>query len=90
MVRVADCMIWPVIPQPTEWQHIGNQIDAAFIFVQPTPVGLMRPKGSAKRYPLEYVRWVKAGVGLFFPGAPPFQGKKLQSHERQTPAQRQY
>jgi hypothetical protein len=20
------------VPQPTEWQHIGNQIDAAFIF----------------------------------------------------------
>jgi hypothetical protein len=25
-------MIWRVIPQPTERQHIGNQIDAAFIF----------------------------------------------------------
>jgi hypothetical protein len=23
--------IRPVVPQPTEWQHIGNQIDAAFI-----------------------------------------------------------
>ena len=45
MHRVADRIIRRVIPKPTERQHIGNQIDAAFIFVQPTPVGLMRPKG---------------------------------------------
>ena len=28
---VADC-IRPAIPQATEWQDIGNQIDATFIF----------------------------------------------------------
>jgi hypothetical protein len=28
---VADC-VWLAVPQPTEWQHVGNQIDAAFIF----------------------------------------------------------
>jgi hypothetical protein len=27
-------MIWRVIPQPTEWERIGNQIDAAMIFAQ--------------------------------------------------------
>jgi hypothetical protein len=27
--RVADCMIRRVISQPTEWQRIGNKIDAA-------------------------------------------------------------
>jgi hypothetical protein len=30
--RVADCVrdgVWPVIPQPTEWKRIGNQINAA-------------------------------------------------------------
>jgi hypothetical protein len=27
---VIDC-IRPRVPQPTEWQHIGNQIDAAFV-----------------------------------------------------------
>jgi hypothetical protein len=32
--RVADCIIWRVIPQPTEGQRIGNQIDAAFIFAR--------------------------------------------------------
>ena len=32
--RVAYCMIWRVIPQPTERQHIGNQIDAAMIFAR--------------------------------------------------------
>jgi len=33
--RVADCVancIWFAIPQPTEWQRIGDQIEAAFIF----------------------------------------------------------
>jgi hypothetical protein len=30
---VADC-IWPCVTEPTEWQHIGNQIDAAFIFAR--------------------------------------------------------
>jgi hypothetical protein len=35
MLRVSDCIrdsTRPAIPQPSEWQHIGNQIDAAFIF----------------------------------------------------------
>ncbi|HWN64450.1 MAG TPA: hypothetical protein VNN24_02055 [Candidatus Binatus sp.] len=30
---VADC-VWLGIPQPAEWQHIGNKIDAAFIFAR--------------------------------------------------------
>jgi hypothetical protein len=33
--RVADCIIWRVVPQATEWQHIGNQIDATLIFARP-------------------------------------------------------
>jgi hypothetical protein len=28
---VADC-VWISVTQPTEWQRIGNQIDAAMIF----------------------------------------------------------
>jgi hypothetical protein len=28
---VADC-IRLAVPEPTEWQHSGNQIDAAMIF----------------------------------------------------------
>jgi hypothetical protein len=35
MFCVADCVANRVrlaIPQPTEWQRIGNQIDAAFVF----------------------------------------------------------
>jgi hypothetical protein len=31
-LRVADCAIWLRVPEPSEWQHIGNQIKAAFIF----------------------------------------------------------
>ncbi len=35
MVRVSDCVadrVLPGIPQPSEWQRIGNKIDAAFVF----------------------------------------------------------
>ena len=31
MLRISDC-IRLAVPQSTEWQHIGNQIDAAMIF----------------------------------------------------------
>jgi hypothetical protein len=37
MFCVADCVAGRVglaIPEPPEWQHIGNQIDAAFIFAR--------------------------------------------------------
>jgi hypothetical protein len=37
MLGVSDCVrncIWLPVPQPTEWQRIGNQIDAAFIFAR--------------------------------------------------------
>ena len=32
--RIAGS-VWSVIPQPTERQRIGNQIDAAFVFAWP-------------------------------------------------------
>jgi hypothetical protein len=28
---LIDWVIRRVVPQPTEWQHIGNQIDATFV-----------------------------------------------------------
>ena len=31
---LIDWIIRRVVPQPTEWQHIGNEIDAAFIFAR--------------------------------------------------------
>jgi hypothetical protein len=31
--RVADC-VWAAVPQPAEWQRIGNQIDASTIFAR--------------------------------------------------------
>ena len=37
MLRVSDCVadcVRLAIPQPTEWQRIGNQIDAAMIFAR--------------------------------------------------------
>ena len=30
---VANC-VWLAVPQATEWQHIGDQIDAAMIFAR--------------------------------------------------------
>jgi hypothetical protein len=34
MLRVPDCVIRLGVPEPTEWQRIGNQIDAAMIFAR--------------------------------------------------------
>ena len=34
--------IWLAVPRPTEWQHIGNQIGAAFIAAQAHFVSLAR------------------------------------------------
>ena len=37
MLRISDCIpdcVWFAIPQTTEWQRIGNQIDATFIFAR--------------------------------------------------------
>jgi len=28
LLRVSDSVIWRVVPQPTEWQNIGNEINA--------------------------------------------------------------
>jgi hypothetical protein len=33
--RISDCVadcVWLAVPQPTEWQRIGDEIKAAFIF----------------------------------------------------------
>jgi len=38
MLGISDCVrhgIRLAIPQPTEWQNIGNLIDAAMIFARP-------------------------------------------------------
>ena len=46
MLRVVNCVVgcvWLDIPKPTEWQRIGNQIDAAIIFVRKFR-GLFYPK----------------------------------------------
>ena len=45
-VRVADCIagsVRSVIPQPTERQRIGDQIDAAMIFARADFVNVCRP-----------------------------------------------
>jgi hypothetical protein len=37
LAGVADCIagsVWLAIPQATEWQRIGNQINAAMIFTR--------------------------------------------------------
>jgi hypothetical protein len=40
---VADYLIWRVVPQATEWQRIGNQIDAAMIFARTDFVKVRHP-----------------------------------------------
>jgi len=45
MFGVADCVAHRVglaVPQPTEWQHIGNEINAAFIFARANVVSVDR------------------------------------------------
>jgi hypothetical protein len=37
MLCIPDCVarrVWFAVPQATEWQRIGNQIDAAMIFAR--------------------------------------------------------
>ena len=34
MLCVIDCRARVLIPQATEWQRIGNQIDDAFVFAR--------------------------------------------------------
>ena len=31
VARIVNC-VWFAVPQPTEWQHIGNPIDAVMFF----------------------------------------------------------
>jgi len=43
--RVADCVadrVWLTVPQTTEWQRIGNQIDAAMILARADFVNVYR------------------------------------------------
>jgi hypothetical protein len=35
-------MIWLAIPQPTEWQRVTDQIDAAIIFARADFLGVLR------------------------------------------------
>ena len=45
MLRISDCIrdaIRLAIPQPTEWQHVRNEIDAAMIFAGPDFVNVLR------------------------------------------------
>jgi hypothetical protein len=34
MFRVSDCVVRFGVPEPTEWQRIGDEIDAAFVFAK--------------------------------------------------------
>jgi hypothetical protein len=45
MLRVGDCVddsVSIAIPQPTEWENIGDEIDAAFIFARADFVNVYR------------------------------------------------
>jgi hypothetical protein len=38
--RVVDCICVLFVPNPTEWQHIGDQIEIPFIFARADFVNL--------------------------------------------------
>jgi len=49
MLGVVDCIgdgFRFAIPQPTEWQRIGNQIDAAFVLARTDFVNVHRATGA--------------------------------------------
>jgi len=53
---VADCIVdcvWLAVPQPTEWQRIGDQIDAVMIFAGPQFVKVLRAG-----HPVNVVGWM--------------------------------
>jgi hypothetical protein len=58
MLRVADCVVDRIrfaVPQPTEWQRIGNQIDAAMVFARSDfasvqhPVSAIEPSSTTSK-----------------------------------------
>jgi hypothetical protein len=44
MLRVLDSIIRFGVPQPTEWQRIGDEIKAAFIFARSDFVNVFEEK----------------------------------------------
>ena len=65
MFRVPDCIagcVWLAVPQPTEWQQIGAQIDAAFIFaradfVLPHAMHSGWPERLVRLFPNKVMAW---------------------------------
>ena len=54
-LRVANRVIRLGVPQPTEWQGFGNQIDAAFVFARAYLVNVHDPfpaHGTHAREPM--------------------------------------
>jgi hypothetical protein len=50
MLCISNCIadsVWFAIPQPTEWQHIGDQIDAAFIIARANLLGVRGAVGCS-------------------------------------------
>jgi hypothetical protein len=54
--RVADCAR-PRVPPPTEWQRIGNQIDAAMIFARANFINVLRVSHCACSYHFVVAVW---------------------------------
>jgi len=58
--RVAGCIpecIRPIVPQPAEWQCIGNQIDAAMIFARVNFVSVLRAIHRDRLYHFAVAVW---------------------------------
>jgi len=53
ILRLSDCVahgIRSIVPQPTEWQRIGNQIDAAMVFARADFYSRAMQKNVAKQF----------------------------------------
>jgi hypothetical protein len=67
MLGVSDCIrdsIGIAIPQPTEWQHIGNEIDAAFIFARTNFVNVHRKPRAVSYACLDHSSFIGSRYNL--------------------------
>jgi hypothetical protein len=74
MLSVPDCIrdrVWFAVPQPTEREHVGDQIDAAMIFAGPDFVNVHFPRACGvtiildlERQEVAKLRRLAAGPGI--------------------------
>jgi len=84
MLCVSDCVldcVCPGVPEPPEWEHIGNQIDAATIFAQ----GRTLPKGQKFEDAVKEIKYSSKDCSGSIPV-----GEEYESYERNRPTNLEY